>query len=233
MLKIIFLSFIFVLDLLGATPSEYLLPAKHPLKKTLEKIFASPHVIDNQATIDEAGFTTLYHQASGMRVLKHERLPGYLVKTYLNDERERPGDDIQWMVDRCLGAANIRHLIREEKIGCFTVPDKWIYLLPGQPFASSRQQIAILLVTDMELVSRERSVKAWQTKITRKHLQELHCILSHGFGSLYLPYNIPYTKNGTFAFVDTAYPQRVFDLTRINRYLSHPMRRYWNVLINQ
>lgn len=217
----------------GTLSPEYLLPSNHPLKKTLSKIFANPHVIDNQATIDEAGFITLYHQASGMRVLKHERLPGYLVKTYLNDERERAGDDIQWMIDRCLGALNIRNLIRKQKIAYFTVPDKWIYLLPGQPFTSPRKQIAILLVTDMDLVSREKSIKAWKTKITRRHLQELHTILSHGFGSLYLPFNIPYTKQGTFAFVDTAYPFRVFDLHRVNHYLSDPMRNYWNKLISQ
>lgn len=236
MLKIL-VPFLFVTHLFSLTPAliptHYLLPDQHPLRQALDTLFAEPCVLDSQTTLNDAGFVTLYHQASGMRVLRHASLPGYLIKTYVNTEWKRSGDDIQWMVDRCLGAENIRHLIQQKNLRHFTVPDKWIYFLPGQPFSNPQQQIAVLVVTNMKLVSRKNSVKAWKTRITKQHLQELYCLLSHGFGSLYLPYNIPYTKKGTFACIDTAYPYRKFTYEPVKRYLAPHMSAYWDRLTHR
>jgi hypothetical protein len=231
------LSLFFCLSLSAVTKEEiqnnqaYFLPLKHPLKKNLDKIFSS-NVLFDQTSFDKAGFVTLYHQPSGMRVASHPLLPGYLIKTFLDNEQRKTGS-IDWQLTRCQEAENLRHLIHSKKLKHFSVPDKWIYLLPGQPFEDPQKQCAILVVTDMNLVSQEESISAWQTKITPSHLKELYTILSRGLASCFLPFNIPYCKNGQFACVDTAYRPRVHDLTRVNRYLSNEMQSYWNHLVEK
>lgn len=213
---------------------HYLLPENHKLKPILDKIFSSKTVLNNQKSLDKAGFITLYKQSSGMRVLEHPKLKGYLIKAYLNDEKRRSGKNCRWLFDRCKGAENIRNLISENKLKYFTVPDKFIYLLPVEPDPEFERQLAVLLVTDMKLVTREESVEAWGTKITKAHLKELYCILSHGFASCYFVNNIPYTKNGTFSCIDTAYPHRNFDLSRHGRHcFSEEMRAYWDELVRK
>lgn len=202
--------------------SQYLLPATHPLKSTLDLIFADPSILESQNSLDASGFITMCTQPSGMRVLKHPQLKGYLIKAYLNSD-ESKANNLQWPVDRCKGAEDIRSLIKEKKLKYFSVPDKWIYILANQR--------SVLLVTDMNLVSKEESKKAWKNKVTHKHLRELYCILSHGFASCYLPYNIPYTNDNTFACVDTAYPPRKHNYNRVKSFLSEEMKLYWDTLI--
>ncbi|MBS0627604.1 MAG: hypothetical protein JSS09_05275, partial [Verrucomicrobia bacterium] len=183
-------------------------------------------VLENKASLKASGFTILYNQPSGMQVAKHPLLPGYLIKAYFNSNNEHKG--LQWAIDRCLGAKNIRNLIKEENLQYFTVPDKWIYLV-----SYPNPTIAVLLVEDMGLVSKEETKKAWKNA-NKKQLKELHIILSHGFGSCYLSGNAPYTRKGKFAYVDTAYPYREYDsYERMKRYFSPEMQQYWDKIVKE
>lgn len=211
--------------------APYLLGEDNRLHHSLAKLFSDPEILYDQASIDHAGFITLYHRSSGMRVLKHPKLKGYLIKAYLHSEKKKSGANFQWLIDRCKGAENIRNLITKKNLRYFTVPDKWIYLLPGAPYEDDCKQNAVLVVTDMQLVDREESSHAWKTKITKRHLRELYCILSHGFASCYLVHNIPYTKNGTFTCIDTAYPYRNYRRYSVKSYFSEEMKRYWDLLL--
>lgn len=202
---------------------EYLLPQDHWVHLKLDKIFVSKDILENESFLKEAGFKILHNQPSGMKVVKHHLLPSYLIKVYLHPNERNMG--LQWAVDRCKGAKNIRDLIKEENLRCFVVPDKWIYLLP-----CSDPLIAILVVQDMELVSGEETKKAWKNT-TKQQIRELYVILSHGFGSCYLVGNIPYTRKGKFACVDTAYPYRQHNYGRIGKYFSSKMQKYWDKLV--
>jgi len=216
----------------GDKASKYFLPEDHWLKGKLDKIFSHLDVLGNKTNFNEAGFITIVRRTSGMRVAGHPLLPGYLIKAYLNSNPKKINQDWTWPINRCKGAENIRNLIEKEHLRFFTVPDKWIYLLPTQWLSNPNEQPSVLVVTDMNLVSREDSEKAWK-EANQKVLQELFCILSHGFGSCYLPYNIPYTKNGTYACVDTAYPYRQHKYDKVRRFLSSEMRTYWDKLVKK
>ncbi len=215
---------------------RYIIEDTNWLKNNLDQIFGENNATKNEKTFAKAGFEIICQRSSKMIVAKHSKIPGYLVKVYL--QSDKPVQTWKWLVNRCEGAENIRNLIKSKKITCFTVPDKWIYPLPGYPSVQDedktiamRDSPAILVVSHMNIVDRNSCRIAWETCITKKHLRELYCILSHGFASTYLVQNIPYTKEGKFACLDTEYPFRQHRLERVKHLLSDEMKAYWDLLV--
>ena len=86
------------------------------------------------------------------------------------------------------------------------------------------------MVTHMHIVSIQYSREAWY-KASQEQLDELFCILSHGYASTFLPGNICYTVDGKFACIDTEVPMRRHNLKRVKEYFSEPMNLYWDQLI--
>jgi|GEM_PF-1431414 len=214
----------------------YCLPLKHSLKKKLDSIFLSDRVSQNEETFANAGFITLYAQpTSFIRVARHPKLDGFLVKLYLDNETRQKNDipGWQWLVNRCIGAENVRALIKKKNLKYFSVPDKWIYPLPENPQAIHKefQQPIILLVTGMNLSSDSETKEMWRNGITKKHLDELFCILSNGYSSNHLATNIPYSKNGTFTCIDTEHPKRNLSYHHVKAYLFPKMKAYWDNII--
>lgn len=214
---------------------RFILKDSHWLKERLDEIFTSRDVITDQPSFEASGFVTVCKRPSRMIVAKHKLLPKYLIKTYLLTEKRPTG--WKWMVNRCLGAENIRNLIKEKKLRHFVVPDKWIYPLQDcvakddLSDLSGRVSDAILVVTKMNIGNTESCRLAWKERATKEVLNELYCILCHGFGSCFLANNIPYTKEGKFACLDTEYPFRKHKYERARHHLSDEMRLYWDSLI--
>lgn len=216
---------------------KYLLPKKSPLRGILKDIFPDQTVYETPESFLEAGFIPVSTRPSGMCVAKHPKLPGHLVKVYIRSKKIKP--NWQWLVYRCWGASNIRSLIKEKKLNYFVVPNKWIYplestRLPRHLLPADLKQVdlpAVLVVSDMQLVDRETSRIAWKERVTKRHIEELYCILSHGFSSCCLPSNIPYTQCGKFACIDTEHPTRRLPYDHVGRYLSDQMAEYFDYLV--
>lgn len=210
------------------------LPSNHPARPILDDIFEdSHHILRNIDTFTGAGFITLFKQPlSHIIVAKHPNLKGYLVKAYLDSKANGKNTDPgwKWLVRRCQGAENIRKLIRKKNLKHFTVPDKWIYMTDPKAYNPAKQNI-ILIVTDMNLVSKDESRYAWKNLVGKEHLDELYCIFSHGYSSCWLVSNIPYTKDGKFSCIDTEYPKRSMDYERARKYFNDEMKEYWDLLI--
>src|SRR5690348_7846133 len=216
--------------------APYLLPAHHPVKKKLDILFSRSRALENERAFIDAGFEII----SGPRVYsfvivaRHPEVLGYVFKLYLDSEtRMRKGiPHWKWLLQRCQGAESIRKLIKRKNIHHFSVPDKWLYILPTYPFSSATHpELIVLIETDMELESKEMSKHMWKTGITRTHLDELHTIFKRGYGGpsvVKLPANVPYTKSGKFAFTDTEDPPADLKLGYIKKYLSKEMQRYWD-----
>lgn len=209
-------------------PTPYIIPSAHPLKTILDEVFYPKDVINSDDSLDTSNFEILVtRRGSGLRVVKHPQLKGYLVKLFLKS-------DLRWkwrilqqnLIQRCATAAKIRTLIAKHKIEFFTVPEKWLYEVPDQ-----MKQTFVLIVQDMRLVSRKKSEEAWRTKISKDHLDELYIILSRGYGSMAISQNIAYTKDKTFSFIDTEFPKREFSLRRVCTFLSFSKQKYWEKLI--
>ena len=214
--------------------APYLLPLDHPIKPAVDEIFSRARVIDDETTLKEAGFEIIAAMpGSFVVVARHPAVPGYVFKLYLDTE-PRYKDGIPnhiWLIRRCVGAAFIRNLIEIKKIRYFKVPDKWLYILPWQhPSYGPCRSPLILIATDMQLVSEEMTRYAWKTYATRRHLKELYAILKRGHGSKRIVENIPFTKQGFFAFTDTEYPVRKLPLEKVKHCFSDEMQEYWEKL---
>lgn len=215
----------------------YLIPLTHPMKRNLDLIFAS-RVTMTESNFKLAGFNIVsVRPRTYIYVAGHPWLPGYLIKANMDTETREKRDKPSWywLVQRCIGAEKIRRVIEKKKIKHFVVANKWIYPLPAEPSPPKSSQftrhLAVLLVTDMQLVPKLHNHHAWQHYITKSHLDELYIILSRAKGSSYRPDNIWYTKNKQFAFIDTEYPDHKPDYRSIRRYLSKEMRNYWDSLV--
>lgn len=228
----------FITEEMRAIMRPYLLALNHPARDALEAIFNQSRAIESPEAFAAAGFFTLFAQPkSFIRVGSHPKLKGYLLKVYLDSEL-RQHQDIpgwQWLATRCKSVEKIRRLIERKKLRYFTVPDKALYPLPVNPapllLDGQARQTVVLLVTDMHLVSHEKSLRAWKEKITTRHLDELYCIMSHGLTSTYLAANIPYTKEGKFSCIDTENIGKEFKYEKCRDYFSDEMKLYWDQLI--
>ncbi len=218
----------------------WVLPSNHPMRARLDSIFLASRAIKDSDAFQNAGFITFKVQPrSFIRVARHPELPGYLVKVYLDDELrlKRNKEGWTWFVKRCQGAKRIAKIIETKKIKNFVVSKKWIYPLPIKPKPPTGPEYApkteILIAEDMNIVSLRRSKEAWLTAMTPKHLDELYIIISYGRGRSYRPDNIPYTRDGKFAFIDTEYPDEKANFATPKAYLSPEMAVYWQKLIDK
>lgn len=212
-------------------PTPYLLPQEHSLRPILDKIFSKTNVIANDQTFQKAGFKTLFQKgASYIRVATHPLVKGYIFKLYLDSEqRYRHLDQYtaqDWLIRRCIGASQIKELIKKHNIKNFVAPDKWLYEIPADP-SRKEQRTFVLLATYLPITSSKESSKAWKAKITKDHLDELYIFIKEGRGSGALALNVPYTRQGTFAFIDTEYPDRELMHKPIERHFSKNMQKYW------
>lgn len=213
----------------------YLFPLDHPKKSILDRIFSRSRVIENDESLRKAGFTILFSQKkSFIRVVKHPRLKGYLIKLYPHTEKRIRKGNSGWkrLAIRCIVAKKIKTIIAQHKIKNFVVADKWIYPLPIPKTRKKHLQPVVLVVKDMNIYNREESAAAWRTKVSRSVVKELYAIFKRGYGSTYLHANLPYTKSGKFAFIDTEFDKRVIALNHARRYFSPNMRRYWDSLVS-
>jgi len=202
---------------------SYVLQENHPLVASLDKIFDSLTTLDSIKTLKEAHCKILEVRPSTLVLAKHPALPGYLMKLYLHSSLRTEEEKWRNLLNRCRGAENIRKLIQEKGLRHFTVPDKWIYITKGGD--------PVLIATYMDIVSKEESKYIWKNSVTKEQIKELYTIISHGYASTLLPHNIPYTKSGTFACIDTEVPKRVPKYSHAKAHLSDKMGEYWDKLV--
>jgi hypothetical protein len=215
--------------------TSHVLPCDHPAGRLLERLFRRSSVIDNEAAFLAAGFEIRRKQRrSLMCVATHPMLAGYAFKVFFVDEREREREKSRgWkgFVARCNRAERICRVIQEHRIQQFKVPRKWLFHAPHHPSCGPDDQPTILVAEFQDLLSQEESEHAWLHSVTESHLDELYAIINRAGGTSYRPDNIPLTRQGCFAFIDTEHSADRQDYDSIAPYLSCQMREYWSNLI--
>ncbi|MCE2983922.1 MAG: hypothetical protein LW832_10215 [Parachlamydia sp.] len=215
----------------------YFLPPDHPLKPKLDRLF-SKRVTLSKETMEKAGFKKIHlRQPTNIVIGRHADLKGYLVKAYL-DTQPPLIDWVNW-VNRIKGAQTIQEMIDKYQMKDFLVPKKWIYPLPEHPSPPNQsgyhRKNFILVVEDMHILQDEDNRKAFQNKMTPARLKRLFILFTEGglIDSIY-PDNIPFTKKGKIAFIDTehfhCWPVNVL---RFKQFLSPAMQEAWQNLIDQ
>lgn len=194
--------------------TPYFLPVDHPLQKKLAKIFTkSKRPIFSLATLRMSGFEYLGgNLQTTIKVLRHPDLKGYVIKVFLDDSWF-PNDWYNFW-KRCRGAEAVRQAILahgwEDE---FEAPQKWIYELPEPKKrlpAEVNQKYFILIAKDAKIASYEENKILWKSSaISEEKLIKLHTLMKETglVDSVYID-NIPFTKNGKIAFVDTEHFHR-------------------------
>jgi hypothetical protein len=216
--------------------SPYLLPLDHPIKPILDQIFSNLNVIESKQSLIEAGFVIITKQhKSSIFVVKHPLAPEFVFKLYCNSHPKGRENTPGWkcLAQRCKNARKVKKIIEQNGLQYFTVPNKWLYVIsPSHKKIPQNHQFIILVATDMKLVSPKATKLAWKKRVTHRHLDELHLILSQGYGSSYLLNNIPFTEEETFTLIDLEKPKRNIHLKRIRKYFSDDMKTYWDSLVD-
>jgi hypothetical protein len=216
--------------------TSYILPYDHPAGRLLQRLFRRSSIIENEAAFLAAGFEIRRKQRrSLMRVATHPMLAGYVFKVFFVDERECEREKSRgWngFLARCNRAERIRRVIQEHRIQHFKVPGKWLFCPPHHPSCRPGDQPTILVAEFQDVASQRESEHAWLHSVTEGHLDELYAIINRAGGTSYRPDNIPLTKQGPFAFIDTEHFTDRPDYESIVPYLSCQMREYWSNLIS-
>jgi hypothetical protein len=216
----------------------YFLPTNSSIKAQLDTIFTSHRVLISLEGFKKAGFSKYkIRKWSRAVVARHPKLKGVVIKAYLDTEKVF----IDWekWLSRIEGAQGVRDCVaRHGYEKYFKVPLKWIYPLPAKPSpplsAEYSRQNFVLVAQEIDILKRQDNLNAWKMGITPEILDAIYTILNaEGLSDSIIPSNIPFTKDGRMAFVDTEHHHKwPVPYSRITQYLSPPMQHYWKMLIN-
>lgn len=215
--------------------APYLLPDAHPLKAPLDKIFKKERVTANLEAFEKAGFST-----KGIRgfshtvVARHKKLPGVLVKLFLDDQNI---NDLYRLMRRLKGAALAKQIIENHGWQpLMKVPRKWLYIIPESPQSSGPYpKHFVLIAEDMHLLDKPVSYDKWKSNtVDKAFLDMIFVFLTEGgFNDSVFAFNLPFSKDGRIAVIDTEhYDARPVNYQRFTKYLSPKMADYWNELIS-
>lgn len=218
------------------TLEPYFLPIDHPVKAKLDRLFQQKRITETASSFERAGFGRVKMRQPGNIVVgKHPELTGYVLKVYL--DTQPVVDEWKNWIKRIEGARSIRACLKRRDLRHFSVPRKWIYPLPLNPCPRVHQEYRkhfILIAEDMRILKQSENLEAFKNKINSELLHDLYFILTtEGLLDSVFPDNIPFTKKGQIAFIDTEhhhlYPIPYHKLTR---FFSPDNQIEWQALID-
>lgn len=210
------------------TMRPYFLPTSHPIKKKLDRLFSKSRILLNQQAVALAGFKTPVPTGFTHTIVsKHPKLKGYFVKMYTDDQQIC--DWCNWK-KRIDGAKIIRDAIeRHQYAKYFKVPKKWVYPLPLTSHATGAyRKDFVLIAEDMDIYPNKGNVSRWKS-MKKKRLKAIFTLMNeNGLDDSGLASNLPFSYDGTQAFVDTERAhQWPIDFKKTERFLSEKMKLYW------
>lgn len=219
--------------------APHLLPNDHLIRESLDQLFSSDRVILNLKTLEQAGFKKCKpRKFTRLLVTTHPDFPGYIFKLYVDAQKYyKQLPEYEYWLMRIHGAQLIeQEILRLGLQTHFKVPKKWIYNLPEDPAPPEEflRKNFILVEEDMSLFSDKENAEYWKSdSVTQTYLEGLFIILKNiGLHDCVKIDNIPFSKDGKIAFVDTQtfheWPVRYKDLTPS---LSPNNQSYWKKLI--
>lgn len=187
---ILFCLFFAFSSFVHASVTKYELPHNHVLQKPLKELFKDLDLLSQSyQELQDAGFEVLKY--SSIVVAKHPRLKGYVIKFFISDIPEE--EQIQNFVTRVQGSKALQEFIAQNDLQYIVTPKKWLYEL---------QDKYILIAEDMNILSASETRKAY-SKLASPALDELCMTVKKFRGLDSIIKNMPFTKSGKIAFIDT------------------------------
>ncbi len=212
---------------------DYFLPDDHPAKHKIDQIF-SKRVTENLNTLAASGF--IFIQAKRIDkviVCRHPELPGYIIKTFIDDTSLESALCDRQLVKRAIGSRLMKDTIEHQNLqGLFKVPQKWLYVLPDET-NKCKKKILILIEEDMGIAPNVDDI--WKSEnISYELLNALFSIISMVDLNDIKPKNIPFCMDGKFAFIDTAgYHKSEPNFYKFGDFLNPTMKLHWDTLCEQ
>lgn len=209
--------------------SPYLMPDNHPVKERLDRIFTSSRAIASKDAMYDAGFKDIHTGPfSHVTIARHKRLKGYLVKLFRDDQSNL--EDWEQCSRRASGAKAIRIAIAVHGYSDYMkAPKKWIYPLPDHPAAFPGHQAKhfILVVEDMDILRHKSSHYEWKSPYLPYTL--IHAVATIiqevGLNDTIHDFNMPFSKDGRIAFIDTEHHHKWPINWGILKHTLHPKPR--------
>lgn len=211
-----------------------------PAASDLSALFRNPDMFESADDWADAGFEIIRASDNKITVARHESVPGYLFKKYVNSgKREALDDQLKNYQTRLEGARLLRKLIGDKKLEHVVTPRKWLRTLPEE-FGSRGKPAHILIVERLDLLDDDASEKAYE-RIDEHVLRDL-CVVLYAFRGLdSTAKNLPHTTDGKIAFIDTEHWNRHGDreksrqrpwLKHLNEHLSRSSMKFANALLD-
>lgn len=161
---------------------------------------------------------------SDIMVAGHASVSDQLFKKYNNDVSLK--DQLKNYRRRVEGAEKLRAFIATERLTQIVAPRKRLQELPPS-FAHKGMTSYVLVVDRLELLSSSESKQLYR-QIDNETLRQLCTVLRTFRGLDSGARNVPFTRSGQIAFVDTERweDDRDVPLRRIRGYLSDEQRRF-------
>ncbi len=225
-------------ELQSLTPHE--MPANHPVRLRLDKLFQKSRFIRNVESLEKAGFDYAGpRKHTGLIVATHLKTPGYIYKIYTDVQEFYKGvPEYQLWLMRIEGVRRINEYVQQHNLNhLFKAPQKWIYIIPeSAPKADNYYpKFTILVEERMDILSDKKNLDMWKGKgISKPFLNELYQLITQlGLRDCAKPDNIPFCKDRRVAFIDTqTFDENPVSYYRLTRNLNADNRKYWIQLTN-
>jgi hypothetical protein len=177
-----------------------------PATLDLDLLLGDRHMFDTADHWHAAGFKLIRASENKICVASHPSVDGYLFKKYVDAGKRRdPADQLANYVRRVEGSRKIQSLIEREGLRHVVVPKKWIRVLPPR-FRGGH----VLVVDRLDLLDGGETEQQYR-RIDEDVLRDL-CVVLRAFRGLDSTVkNMPFTRRGQVAFVDTEHWDRHSD----------------------
>ena len=184
------------------------------------RLFRDPRMFDSADAWHDAGFDILRASENKICVAGHPSVPGYLFKKYVRSGKRAALDDqLENYRRRVEGARRLRALIADRHLRHVVVPGKRLHELPDR-FSSHGHPSHVLVVDRLDLLDTEETEHRYG-RIDDEALREL-CIVLYAFRGLdSTAKNVPFTRDGKIAFVDTEHWNRHAGRKKQRRFLRY------------
>lgn len=189
-------GFLSQLPCLVAVESKYILPEGHILQKPLARIFEDPNILASRESLGRAGFELFNHHHRGMAVARHPLLKGHLIKVFFNEIPHAL--QVQNYTSRIEGSRQLQAYIDKHRLQHIVTPKKWLYPIKENAFGIT----CVLVVEEIDIVSSSETRELYAS-IDYDVLEELCMVLKRFRGLDSVTKNMPFTRDGKIAFVDT------------------------------
>lgn len=172
-----------------------------PATLDLEKLFPSSGMFDSADDWKAAGFKIVRAHVTRLLVAGHKSVPDILFKKYPKTTEKSSKEQLENYERRIEGIRRIKAIIDTHRLQHIIAPQKWLIQLPSR-FSSHGKLSYILAAEKCDLLDRDRSEAEYRS-IDENVLRELVTVLFNFGGYDSSAKNVPFTRDGKLAFIDT------------------------------